>query len=151
MALALLCCCAWAFSSCEWGLLFVAVPGLLIAVAPLFASFSGFGTQAQLLWGTWNPSGPRVEPVSPAFAGEFFSTVPAEKSRSSFLIFVWGGLDTQKFIPKADTCQSHDRNQCSHSKNLSKGPDLLSYFCIPFNASSTVQLQSYCKGWLCVS
>ena len=29
-----LCCCAWAFSSCgEWGLLFVVVRGLLIAVA----------------------------------------------------------------------------------------------------------------------
>ena len=33
-----LCCCAWAFSSCsEWGLLFVAVRGLLIAVASLVA------------------------------------------------------------------------------------------------------------------
>ena len=31
-------CCAWAFSSCgEWGLLFVAVCGLLIAVASLVA------------------------------------------------------------------------------------------------------------------
>ena len=31
-----LCCCAWAFSSCcEQGLLFVAVRGLLIAVASL--------------------------------------------------------------------------------------------------------------------
>ena len=31
-------CCAWAFSSCgEWGLLFVRVRGLLIAVASLFA------------------------------------------------------------------------------------------------------------------
>ena len=30
------CCCAWAFSSCgEWGLLFVVVHGLLIAVASL--------------------------------------------------------------------------------------------------------------------
>ena len=29
-------CCAWAFSSCsEWGLLFIAVHGLLIAVASL--------------------------------------------------------------------------------------------------------------------
>ena len=29
-------CCAWAFSSCgEWGLLFVAVHGLLVAVASL--------------------------------------------------------------------------------------------------------------------
>ena len=33
-----LCCCMWAFSSCgEQGLLFVAVRGLLIAVAPLVA------------------------------------------------------------------------------------------------------------------
>ena len=33
-----LCCCARAFSSCgEWGLLFVAVQGLLIAVASLVA------------------------------------------------------------------------------------------------------------------
>ena len=33
-----LCCCAWAFSSCsEQGLLFVAVRGLLIAVAFLVA------------------------------------------------------------------------------------------------------------------
>ena len=33
-----LCCCAWAFSSCgEQGLLFVAVCGLLIAVASLVA------------------------------------------------------------------------------------------------------------------
>ena len=33
-----LCCCAWAFSSCsEWGRLFVAVRGLLIAVASLVA------------------------------------------------------------------------------------------------------------------
>ena len=31
-------CCTWAFSSCgEWGLLFVAVRGLLIAVASLAA------------------------------------------------------------------------------------------------------------------
>ena len=31
-----LCCCTWAFSSCgEWGLLFVAVRGLLIVVASL--------------------------------------------------------------------------------------------------------------------
>ena len=31
-------CCAWAFSSCgEWGLLFVAVRGLLIAMASLVA------------------------------------------------------------------------------------------------------------------
>ena len=33
-----LCCCAWAFSGCgEWGPLFVAVHGFLIAVASLVA------------------------------------------------------------------------------------------------------------------
>ena len=33
-----LCCCTRAFSNCnEWGLLFVAVPGLLIVVASLVA------------------------------------------------------------------------------------------------------------------
>ena len=38
MAVLGLCCCAWAFSSCgEQGLLFVAVRGLLIAVASLVA------------------------------------------------------------------------------------------------------------------
>ena len=50
-----LCCCAQAFSSCgEWGLLFVVVHGLLIAVASLVAEhglryvgFSSCGTWAQ--------------------------------------------------------------------------------------------------------
>ena len=51
-------CCTWAFSSCgERGLLFVAVRGLLIAVASLVRStgsrrvgFSSCGTWAQELW-----------------------------------------------------------------------------------------------------
>ena len=35
-------CCAWAFFTCgEWGLLFIAVHGLLIVVAPLVRE-SGF-------------------------------------------------------------------------------------------------------------
>ena len=38
MAVLGLCCCAWAFFSCgERGLLFIVVPGLLIAVASLIA------------------------------------------------------------------------------------------------------------------
>ena len=52
-----LCCCAWAFSSCsKWGLLLVAVHGLLIVVASLVAEhglqhadFSSCSTQAQQL------------------------------------------------------------------------------------------------------
>ena len=50
-------CCAWAFSSCgERGLLFVAVRGLLMAVASLVveqgsrhAGFSGCGAQASVV------------------------------------------------------------------------------------------------------
>ena len=41
-------CCAWAFSSCgERGLLFVAVSGLLIAVASLCCGAQAVGTWAQ--------------------------------------------------------------------------------------------------------
>ena len=44
-------CCAWAFSSCgEWGLLFIAVRGLLIAVASLCYRAWVLGMQAQQLW-----------------------------------------------------------------------------------------------------
>ena len=53
-----LCCCVQAFSSCgKWGLLFLAVHGLLTAVASLVAEhglqsagFSSCGTWAQQLW-----------------------------------------------------------------------------------------------------
>ena len=91
-----LCCCAWAFSSCgEWGPLFVAVHGLLIAVASLVAEhglwsagsvvgagrlsscgsqalecrLSSCGTRAQLFRSMWDLPGPGLEPVSPAPAG----------------------------------------------------------------------------------
>ena len=79
-----LCCCAWAFSSCgERGLLFVAVLGLLIAVASLVVEH---GLQARGLQ-QFCPRGlvaPRhvgssrlgLEPVSPALAGAFLTTVP---------------------------------------------------------------------------
>ena len=45
-----LCCCAWAFSSCgEQGLLFVAVCGLLIAMASLVAEHGALGTRASVV------------------------------------------------------------------------------------------------------
>ena len=94
-------CCARSFSSCgERGLLFVAVRGLLIAVASLvvehglysagFSScgwrdlenrLSSCGTRAQLLRGMWDLPGPRLEPVSPALAGGFLTTAPSGKSQ----------------------------------------------------------------------
>ena len=75
------------FSSCgEWGLLFVSVHRLLIAVALLVVEhglwgtqasvaaargLSSCGTQAQLLRGMWNLPGTGIKPMSPALAGKF--------------------------------------------------------------------------------
>ena len=87
------------FSSCgEQELLLVVVRGLLIAVASLIEEhrlqehglsscgsqalecrLSSCGTQAQLLHGMWDLPGPGLEPVSPALAGGFSTTVPPAK------------------------------------------------------------------------
>ena len=101
-------CCARASSSCgEWGPLFVAVRGLLIAVASLVAEhgpqsarasvvavhglsscstqalerrLSSCGSRVQLLCGMWNLPGPGIQLVSPALAGGFLTTAPPGKS-----------------------------------------------------------------------
>ena len=89
-------CYAWAFSSCgEWGLLFVAVHGLLIGVASLVAErglqgarssvvvarrLSSCGSWAQLLHGMWDFPGPGLESMSPTLAGGFLTTAPPGKS-----------------------------------------------------------------------
>ena len=95
-----LCCCARAFSSCsERGLLFVAVRGLLIAVASLVAEHGlqvrglqqlwlvGSRVQAQQLRCTGldapqpvGSSRTRAQPVSPAMAGGLLTTEPPGKS-----------------------------------------------------------------------
>ena len=88
-----LCCCAWVFSSCsEWGLLYVAVCGLLIAVAFLVAEhglqarrlsscsspaldlrLSSCGSRAYLLRSMWDLPRPGLEPMSPALAHRFLT------------------------------------------------------------------------------
>ena len=105
-------CCARAFSSCgEQGLLFVAVQGLLIVVASLVehgiqarglqqlwhagssscglraleCRLSSCGARAQLLHGMWDLPGPGLEPMSPALAGGFLTTVPPGKPNARFL------------------------------------------------------------------
>ena len=106
-------CCAWAFSRCsKQGLPFVAVRGLLIAVASLCCRaralgtwssvlvacrlsscgsqalehrLSSCGTQALSLHGMWDLPRPGLEPMYPALAGGFLTTVPPGKS----LIFLW--------------------------------------------------------------
>ena len=81
---------ARAFSSCgEWGPLFIAVRGPLTITASLVAEhrlqtcrLSSCGSWAQLLHGMWDLPRPGLEPVSPAFAGRFSTTVPPGKPES---------------------------------------------------------------------
>ena len=108
-------CSTRAFSSCgERGLLFIAVCGLLIAVASLVAEhrlwsaqasvdvarglhscglwalehrLSSCGAQAYLLRGMWDLPGPGLEPGSPALAGGFLTTVPPGKTCTLLLFF----------------------------------------------------------------
>ena len=110
-------CCTWAFSSCgEWGLLFIAVHGVLIAVASLVCGtralgawtsvvvahtlsscglwalglrLSSCGAWALLLRGMWDLSGPGLEPVSPALAGRFLTTAPPGKSWKDLNIYLF--------------------------------------------------------------
>ena len=79
--------CVRAFSSCgERGPLFIAVHGpLTIAASPVVEHrlqtrrLSNCGSWAQLLRGMWDPPRPGLEPVSPALAGRFSTTVPPGK------------------------------------------------------------------------
>ena len=49
---------------------------------------SSCGARAQLLHGMWDLPGPGLEPVPPALAGGFLTTVPAAKSLN--LVFKFG-------------------------------------------------------------
>ena len=79
--------CARAFSSCgKRGPLFIAVRGPLTIAASLVAEhrfqmrrLSNCGSRAQLLRGMWDLPRPGLEPVSPALAGRFSTTVPPGK------------------------------------------------------------------------
>ena len=85
--------CARAFSSCgKRRPLFIAVRGPLTIAASLVAEhklqtrrLSSCGSRAQLLRGTWDPPRPGLEPVSPALAGRFSTTVPPGKPSLYFL------------------------------------------------------------------
>ena len=85
--------CARAFPSCgKRGLLFIAVRGPLTIAASLVAEhrlqtrrLSSCGSRAQLLRGMWDPPRPGLEPVSPALAGRFSTTVPPGKPPTELL------------------------------------------------------------------
>ena len=81
---------------------FIVVHGLLISVAcrcgaqalgirASVAAACGLrrcGSQAQLLLVMWNLPGPGIEPVSPALAGGFLSSVPPAKSSMLFYVHI---------------------------------------------------------------
>ena len=74
-----LCCCTQAFSSCgEQRLLFVAVHGLLTAVASLALEHRLQGVRASVVVGHGLSCpvacGTGIEPVSPALPGRFLTT-----------------------------------------------------------------------------
>ena len=88
--------CARAFSSCgKRGPLFIAVRGPLTIAASLLAEhrlqmrrLSNCGSLAQLLCGMWDLPRPGLEPVFPALAGRFSTTVPPGKPYHIVLITV---------------------------------------------------------------
>ena len=85
--------CARAFSSCgKRGPLFIAVRGPLTIVASLVAEhrlqtrrLSSCGSRAQLLRGMGDLPRPGLEPVSPALAGRFSTTVSPGKPSPTIL------------------------------------------------------------------
>ena len=93
--------CARAFSSCgKWGPLFIAVRGPLTIAASLVAEhrlqmckLSNCGSRTQLLRGMWDLPRPGLEPVSPALAGRFSTTVPPGKPQHFLLLrYNWRNL-----------------------------------------------------------
>ena len=86
--------CARAFSSCgKRGPLFIVVHGPRTIAASLFVEhrlqtrrLSNCGSRAQLLRGMWDLPRPGLEPVSPALAGRFSTTVPPGKPHHFFFV-----------------------------------------------------------------
>ena len=72
------CCRAWALGT--WASLVVAHGLSSCGSRALEHRLSSCGAQAQLLRGIWDLPGPGLEPVSPALAGGFLTTVPPGKS-----------------------------------------------------------------------
>ena len=66
-------------SSLQWFL-------LLQSTGSRLSGFSSCGARASLLHGMWDLPGPGLEPVSPALAGGFLTTVPAGKSLGTVII-----------------------------------------------------------------
>ena len=103
--------CARAFSSCgKRGPLFIVVRGPLTIAASLVAEhrlqmhrLSNCGSRAQLLRGMWDLPRPGLEPVCPALAGRFSTTVPPGKPWT----YVFNSLG---YIPRSIIARSYDNS-----------------------------------------
>ena len=88
--------CVRAFSSCsKWGPLFITVRRPLTIAASLVVEhrfqvcrLSNCGSWAQLLRSMWDLPKPGLEPVSPALAGRFSTTVPPGKPNNYFFKYM---------------------------------------------------------------
>ena len=76
----------YSFIYCWLCWVFVAACGLLVVVVSLVVNprlrmcrLSSCGTLAWLPYVSWNPPTPGIEPMSPALAGRFLTTVPPGK------------------------------------------------------------------------
>ena len=106
--------CARAFSSCgERGPLFIAVRRPLTIAASVVAEhrlqarrLSSCGSRAQLLRGMWDLPRPGLEPVSPALAGGFSTTVPPGKPL--FLVSVGFSLEPETLKLSSGSAPYHD-------------------------------------------
>ena len=104
--------CARAFSSCgKWGPLFIAVRGPLTIAASLVAEhrlqtrrLSSCGSRAQLLRSMWDLPGPGLEPLSPALAGRFSTTVPPGKPNFHSYFINFGFFSLSAPPPRDDRC-----------------------------------------------
>ena len=96
--------CVRALSSCgKQGPVFITVSGPLTIAASLVAEhrlqtrkLSNCGSRAQPLRGMWDLPRPGLEPMSPALAGRFSTTVPPGKPKIHVLYQIY---DLQIFSP----------------------------------------------------
>ena len=119
--------CAKAFSSCsERAPLFIAVRGPLTIAASLVAEqklqtrrLSSCGSRAQLLRGMWDLPRPGLEPVSPALAGRFLTTVPPGKPPFASLL-IKPKENQIMYTPKQENRHLHFRTKIPTSFNFLK-------------------------------
>ena len=114
------------------GPLFIAVHGPLTIAASLVVEhrlqtrrLSNCGSRAQLLRGMWDLPRPRLEPVSPALAGRFSTTVPPGKPLEHFHL-----KKSQRWKNKGSKERRMERRKEGRKKGKDEMPSLLFSQCV---------------------